>query len=84
MRILIADDSLVMRRLLRSNLEKWDYEVVEAENGAAAWELFQSSDVPLVLSDWSTPACRPCLQFAARPRRGNYRPPAHQAAEYRS
>lgn len=55
MKILIADDSLVMRRLLRASLEKWDYEVIEAENGVVAWELFQGADVPLVLSDWLMP-----------------------------
>ncbi len=33
MRILIVEDSLVMRRLLRTCLQKWQYEVEEAEHG---------------------------------------------------
>jgi signal transduction histidine kinase len=55
MRILIADDSLMMRRLLQLCLQSWQYEVVEAEDGAQAWELFQQGDFPLVLTDWMMP-----------------------------
>ncbi|NUQ65749.1 MAG: response regulator [Pirellulales bacterium] len=55
MRILIADDSLIMRQLLRRCLEKWRYEVVAAEDGAQAWELFRHGDFPLVLTDWLMP-----------------------------
>jgi two-component system NtrC family sensor kinase len=55
MRVLIAEDSLTMRRLLRACLQKWHYEVVAAENGAQAWELFQRGNFPLVLTDWLMP-----------------------------
>ena len=55
MKVLIADDSLVMRRLLQKCLQTWQYEVVEAEDGAQAWELFQQGDFALVLTDWLMP-----------------------------
>jgi two-component system, NtrC family, sensor kinase len=55
MKVLIVEDSLVMRRLLRSSLQKWQYEVTEAEDGAQAWELFQHEHFPLVLTDWLMP-----------------------------
>ncbi len=55
MKVLIADDSLVMRRLLLMCLQSWKYEVVEAEDGAQAWELFQQGNFPLVLTDWLMP-----------------------------
>lgn len=55
MKVLIADDSLLMRQLLRGFLQKWQYEVVLAEDGAQAWELFQSGDFPLILTDWLMP-----------------------------
>jgi signal transduction histidine kinase len=55
MKVLIVEDSLVMRRLVRSSLRKWQYEVTEAEDGAQAWELFQHEHFPLVLTDWLMP-----------------------------
>ena len=55
MKVLIVEDSLVMRRLLRSCLQKWQYEVTEAEHGAQAWEFFQHEHFPLVLTDWLMP-----------------------------
>lgn len=55
MKVLIVDDSSVMRRLLRSSLQKWGYEVSEAVDGAQAWELFCREPFPLVLTDWLMP-----------------------------
>ncbi len=55
MRVLIADDSLVMRRMLQMCLQKWEYEVVEAEDGLQAWELFQRDNYALVVNDWLMP-----------------------------
>jgi two-component system, NtrC family, sensor kinase len=55
MKVLVVDDSLVTRRLLRSCLQKWGYEVEEAEDGAQAWEQFQHGDFPLVVTDWLMP-----------------------------
>ena len=40
MKILIAEDDSVSRRLLQSHLQKWGYEVAAAADGAEAWRLF--------------------------------------------
>jgi DNA-binding response OmpR family regulator len=55
MKVLIVDDDPVSLRLLRNYLEKWGYEVTHAQNGAAAWALFQSEDFPLIIADWMMP-----------------------------
>jgi sigma-B regulation protein RsbU (phosphoserine phosphatase) len=56
MRVLIADDDPVPRRMLEAILKKWDYEVVTAADGAEAWEILQSADAPqLAILDWLMP-----------------------------
>jgi sigma-B regulation protein RsbU (phosphoserine phosphatase) len=56
MRVLIADDDPVPRRMLEAVLTKWDYEVVVATDGAEAWEILQSDDAPpLAILDWLMP-----------------------------
>lgn len=56
MRILIAEDESISRRLLRSTLTKWNYEVVEASNGAEALIQLQSEDAPTIaILDWLMP-----------------------------
>ena len=54
-KILIADDSLFMRMTLKDNLPK-DYEIVEADSGAKALELFEKEKPDLVLLDIVMPA----------------------------
>ena len=39
MRVLLADDDPVTRRLLEATLTKLDLEVILAEDGAAAWRI---------------------------------------------
>ncbi len=56
MRILIAEDDLVSRRLLQSTLQKWGYQVVVANDGAQAWAILQTEDSPkLAILDWMMP-----------------------------
>jgi DNA-binding response OmpR family regulator len=55
MKILMADDDAVTRRLLQSYLQKWGHEVVMAGDGAEAWQLFQTGQFPLVITDWMMP-----------------------------
>jgi signal transduction histidine kinase len=55
MKILIADDEPVSRRLLQSFLQTWGHEVLAASNGAEAWQLFQCHDSAIVISDWVMP-----------------------------
>jgi two-component system, NtrC family, sensor kinase len=54
-RLLIAEDDLISRRLLQSNLEKWGHDVVTATDGAEAWRLFEAGEFPIVISDWMMP-----------------------------
>jgi PAS domain S-box-containing protein len=46
MRILIAEDEAISRRLLKSTLVKWGYYVVTASDGSEAWSVLQSEDSP--------------------------------------
>jgi two-component system cell cycle response regulator len=73
MKVLIADDDPVSRRMLQAFLEKWSYKVVVAENGAHAWELFGREDAPrLAILDWMMPGMtgvEVCQQVRARPGR---------------
>lgn len=55
MKVLIADDDPVSRRLLQSHLQKWGYDVTVAVNGADAWQRFEAGDFPMVISDWMMP-----------------------------
>jgi len=56
-KILIAEDDAISRRLLDTILRKWGYEVVTAYNGAQAWKELQKEDSPrLVILDWMMPA----------------------------
>ncbi len=56
MKILVADDDAVSRRVLESMLVKWGYEVITASDGAEAWEVLQGPDAPqLAILDWMMP-----------------------------
>jgi sigma-B regulation protein RsbU (phosphoserine phosphatase) len=74
MRILIAEDSLVSRRLLESLLAKWGHEVITTANGAEAWQVLQKEDAPrLAILDWMMPemdgvqVCRKARMFGINP-----------------
>ena len=55
MKILIADDDSVSRRLIAMYIARWGHEVVSASDGAEAWRLFEEGDFPVVISDWMMP-----------------------------
>jgi sigma-B regulation protein RsbU (phosphoserine phosphatase) len=56
MRILIAEDEFTSRVLLTAILRKKGHEVVEAMNGAEAWEAMQQPEAPkLAILDWMMP-----------------------------
>jgi two-component system, cell cycle response regulator len=56
MKILIADDESVSRRMLQGLLVKWGYEVVSAEDGDGALANLKSADAPrMALLDWMMP-----------------------------
>lgn len=53
--VLIADDETEIRQLLRLYLEKDGYEVLEAQNGEEALQIFQKHAVDLLLLDIMMP-----------------------------
>ena len=56
MRILIADDSLVVRRRLATLLTQWGHEVVETKDGEETWQRLCGTDVPpIAILDWVMP-----------------------------
>jgi serine/threonine-protein kinase len=56
MKVLIADDDPVWRKLLTQNVQKWGYEVVEAEDGQKAWNILQEHRAPrIAILDWQMP-----------------------------
>ena len=56
MKILIAEDDAISRRLLETILRKWGYEVVVAHDGTQAWNELQKEDSPrLAILDWMMP-----------------------------
>jgi CheY-like chemotaxis protein len=55
-KILIADDDAIPRRLLHAALVKAGHEVVSTCDGAEAWQVLQRVDAPrLVILDWLMP-----------------------------
>ena len=56
MKVLIADDDPVWRKLLTQNIQKWGFEVVEAEDGKRAWDMLQQHGAPrIAVLDWQMP-----------------------------
>ena len=56
MKILIAEDDPIPRRLLQASLTKSGYEVITARDGNEAWEALQAEDAPrLAILDWLMP-----------------------------
>ena len=72
MKVLIAEDDPVSRRLLQAALIKWGYEVTVTSNGKEAWQALQATDAPsLLILDWLMPEmdgveiCREVRQLPA-------------------
>ena len=55
MKVLIAEDEAVSRRMLESFLRQWGYDVIVSRDGAEAWKLFAEGDIPIVITDWMMP-----------------------------
>jgi sigma-B regulation protein RsbU (phosphoserine phosphatase) len=70
MKVLTVEDDAVARGVLRQALKRLDHEVVEARDGAEAWQLVQSENVRVVVSDWMMPeldGLELCRRIRARP-----------------
>jgi sigma-B regulation protein RsbU (phosphoserine phosphatase) len=56
MKILIADDDKVTRRMLEVILTEWGYKTLVVCDGLAAWQMLQGSEAPqLAILDWLMP-----------------------------
>lgn len=55
MRVLVVDDDEIATELLRNSLENFGYEVEVANNGRRAFELVQTGEFGIVVSDWEMP-----------------------------
>jgi len=56
MRVLVAEDDPLYRRVLRATLAGWGYRVAEAEDGTAALAVLEADEAPrLALIDWVMP-----------------------------
>jgi len=55
-KVLIAEDDMVSRRLLEATLARWGYDVVITCDGTEAWQVLQGPDAPpLAILDWMMP-----------------------------
>jgi DNA-binding response OmpR family regulator len=71
MRVLIAEDEPISRRVLEATLERWGYQVIVTTDGAQAWDQLSQDDAPrLVVLDWMMPGLdgpEVCRRVRARP-----------------
>ena len=71
MKILVAEDSAVHRRLLKIELQSCGYDVVMTRDGSEAWNILQVPEAPkLALLDWVLPGIDGvtlCQQIRSRP-----------------
>ena len=56
MKILIAEDDMTSRAMLRAVLAKWGYDVTVASDGEQAWAALLKPNAPdLAVLDWEMP-----------------------------
>lgn len=56
MRVLVVDDFSTMRRIVRNILRQLGFNnVVEADDGASAWEVVNREKIDFIVSDWNMP-----------------------------
>jgi len=74
LRILLAEDDLITRKLVQAHLVRWGHEVIVCSDGAEAWNILQRDDPPkLVIVDWMMPEmdgvslCREIRKDGERP-----------------
>ena len=59
MRVLVVDDFSTMRRIIKNILKQLSFNnIVEADDGAAAWEILNKDQVDFIVSDWNMPPDR--------------------------
>ena len=56
MKVMVAEDTDQMRNVVVTMLRRLGYDdVLAVENGAQAWEMMQSENIDLLLTDWNMP-----------------------------
>jgi CheY-like chemotaxis protein len=55
LRVLVAEDQPLLRRLMVRTIEQLGHEVVGAEDGAQAWNMFMQRPADVVITDWLMP-----------------------------
>ena len=56
MKIFVAEDDPICRRILETSLVQWGHEAVTARDGDEAWRILQAPDAPrLAILDWLMP-----------------------------
>lgn len=55
MKILIAEDDYISRKLLLTTLKQFGHDVVAFDNGMEAWEAHKESPFRIIVSDWLMP-----------------------------
>ena len=56
MRILLAEDEAVSRRLLETSVKKWGFDPIVVQDGAQAWQILQKTSPPrMAIFDWMMP-----------------------------
>jgi DNA-binding response OmpR family regulator len=56
MRALVADDDRIVATMLTRSLADWNFDVVVANDGEAAWALVQAQTPQIAIVDWMMPA----------------------------
>jgi CheY-like chemotaxis protein len=76
-KILIAEDERVSRRLLQITLTSWGHEVIVTEQGDSAWAILEQGDAPsLAILDWMMPGIDG-LEVCRRARQRKDAPPTY-------
>jgi len=56
MRVLVVDDFSTMRRIIKNILRQLGFSnIIEADDGTAAWEILNKDQVDFIISDWNMP-----------------------------
>ena len=54
-KLLIAEDDLVSRKILEKHARTWEFEVHTADDGKKAWNIFQKEHIQIAILDWMMP-----------------------------
>jgi sigma-B regulation protein RsbU (phosphoserine phosphatase) len=55
MKILIAEDDAVSRKILEKTLTNWGYEVIVTKDGREAWDAYKNESTKVAVVDWMMP-----------------------------